>query len=109
MFTALSTMTGNIDIPCPIPIWRRFYVNLMIGPERRSKERHQKERENHPLLIFANIVLMTVVVTMVGLLLTLHGDSVTNVLQDGWFLVLQQVSAIQHFIGTLPGIPVVYM
>lgn len=92
-------MTGNIDIRCSIPIWRRFYVNLMIGPERRSKERRQKEREDHPLFILGNIVLMTVVVTVVGLSLTLFGDSFTYVLQEGWFLALQQVSAIQYFIG----------
>ena len=58
-----------------------------------------KEQEDHTLLIFSNFVLMTVVVTLVGLFLTLYSNSFTNVLQEGWFLILRQVSAVQNFIG----------
>ncbi len=81
----------------------------MIGQERRSKERRQKQRrkkerrkkvrEGHHLFILVNTLLLTVVMSMVGLLLMLYGDSFTNVLQEGWFLVLRQVSAVLNFIG----------
>ncbi|MEE8516083.1 MAG: hypothetical protein V3T02_05525, partial [Alphaproteobacteria bacterium] len=97
---AFSNWNGvhPIDIRCSIPIWRRFYISLVAGPERRSKERRQQDREAHPLMIFGNIVLIAFSLIAVGLALMLYGDGFTNTLKESWFLFLQQVSAVRDFL-----------
>ena len=97
---AFSNWNGvhPIDIRCSIPIWRRFYISLVVGPERRSKERRQQDREAHPLMIFGNIVLIAFSLIAVGLVLMLYGDGFTNTLKESWFLFLQQVSAVRDFL-----------
>lgn len=97
---AFSNWNGvhPIDIRCSIPIWRRFYVSLVVGPERRSKERRKQDRENHPLMIFGNIVLMVVSLVAVGLVLMLYGDGLITILKDSWFLFLQQFGAVRNFL-----------
>ena len=97
---AFSNWNGvhPIDIRCSIPIWRRFYISLVVGPERRSQERREQDRLDHPLMIVGNIVLMAISLTAVGLVLMLYGDGLTNVLKDSWFLFLQQFSAVRDFL-----------
>ncbi len=94
---AFSNWNGvhPIDIRCSIPIWRRFYISLVVGPERRTPERREQDRETHPLMIFGYIVLITISLIAVGLALMLYGDVLTHILKEGWFLFLQQVSAVR--------------
>ena len=43
----------NIRFTVPLLI-RSYYVTILIGPERRSKERRAVERRNHPLFTLGN-------------------------------------------------------
>lgn len=97
---AFSNWNGMhpIDIRCSIPIWRRFYISLVVGPEKRTKERREQDRETHPLMIAGNIVLIAISLIAVGLALMLYGDELTNILKEVWFLFLQQVSAVREFV-----------
>lgn len=97
---AFSNWNGvhPIDIRCSIPIWRRFYLSLVVGPEKRTEERLEEDQEAHPLMIFGNIVLIAVSITAVGLALMLYSDGLTHILKESWFLFMQQVSAVRDFL-----------
>lgn len=97
---AFSNWNGvhPIDIRCSIPIWRRFYISLVVGPEKRTEERLEENQEAHPLMIFGNIVLIAVSITAVGLALMLYSDGLTHILKESWFLFMQQVSAVRDFL-----------
>lgn len=97
---AFSNWNGvhPIDIRCSIPIWRRFYISLVVGPEKRTEERLEEDQEAHPLMIFGNIVLIAVSITAVGLALMLYSDGLTHILKESWFLFMQQVSAVRDFL-----------
>ena len=43
----------NIRFTIPL-LFRSYYVTVLIGPERRSKERRVIERRNHPLFTLGN-------------------------------------------------------
>ena len=46
-----------VDLRLSIPLlWRRFYLVLLAGPERRSAERRRGERFNRPLRAVANSI-----------------------------------------------------
>lgn len=50
-----------VDLRLSIPLlWRRFYLVLLAGPERRSPERRRDERIDRPLRIVANLVVFAV-------------------------------------------------
>ncbi len=46
-----------VDLRLSIPLlWRRFYLVLLAGPERRSPERRRGERIHRPIRTIANLV-----------------------------------------------------
>ncbi len=45
----------NIRFTIPL-LFRDYYMTLLIGPERRSKERRAMERQKHPLFTFGNVI-----------------------------------------------------
>ena len=47
----------NLRVTLPLP-FKRWYVTLVAGPERRSDERLQQEREQHPLDTLPNLMLL---------------------------------------------------
>ncbi len=50
-----------VDLRLSIPLlWRRFYLVLLAGPERRSAERRRDERFHRPLRAVANVVVFAV-------------------------------------------------
>ncbi|MEB3829337.1 hypothetical protein [Phormidium sp. CCY1219] len=49
-----------VDIRLTIPFFKRgFYVVLLSGPERRSRERLRAERGKHPLSTASNLIVLT--------------------------------------------------
>ena len=61
----------NIRLTIPI-LWRQFYMTFLAGPERRSKQRLNRERARHPLWTFANtcclfFLLLFLVPALIGL------------------------------------------
>ncbi len=49
----------NIRFTVPLLI-RSYYVTIVVGPERRSRERRAVERKKHPLLTFWNVIVYLV-------------------------------------------------
>jgi hypothetical protein len=59
-----------IDIRLSIPLpFGRYYLALVLGPERRAEERRSTEREARPVMTAANILfILTIVVMFYGVL-----------------------------------------
>lgn len=47
----------NIRLSIPL-VFRRFYVTIVAGPERRDRERLEAERAKHPVCKLGNIVFL---------------------------------------------------
>ncbi len=45
----------NIRLTIPL-LFRSYYVTIVVGPERRSKERRASERQKHPLFTLGNVI-----------------------------------------------------
>ena len=45
----------NIRFTIPL-LFRSYYITVVIGPERRSKERRAIERQKHPLFTLGNVI-----------------------------------------------------
>ena len=45
----------NIRFTIPL-LFRSYYITVLIGPERRSKERRAIERQKHPLFTLGNVI-----------------------------------------------------
>ena len=57
-----------IDIRVSVPLpFRRYYVTLVAGPERRSPERREIERKRRPPISFRNILFLIIFGTLCGL------------------------------------------
>jgi hypothetical protein len=62
-----------VDIRITVPFFRRaFFITVLAGPERRSRERLREERGKHALWTFANLccfafLLVLFVPTVIGL------------------------------------------
>ncbi len=56
----------NIRITIPL-LFRSYYLTIVAGPERRSRERRISERKKHPLFMPGNIVFLFVFGSFVGL------------------------------------------
>ena len=61
-----SSHPVNIRLTIPL-LFRNYYVTIVGGPERRSRERRISERKKNPLLVLGNIVVFFVTGTVVGL------------------------------------------
>jgi hypothetical protein len=46
---------ANIRFTIPL-LFRSYYITVLIGPERRSKERRAIERQKHPLFTPGNVI-----------------------------------------------------
>ena len=54
---SLSWSKHPVDIRLSIPtLFRRYYVAVVAGPERRAPERRSMERQRHPLAGVGNIL-----------------------------------------------------
>lgn len=62
-----------VDIRITVPLFRRgFFITVLAGPERRSRERLREERGKHALWTFTNLccfafLLVLFVPTVIGL------------------------------------------
>ncbi len=57
----------NIRLSIPL-LFGRYYVTIVAGKERRSRERRASERKKHPLMKLGNLVVMAACGTICGLL-----------------------------------------
>ena len=71
-FGARTWGMHSIDLRLSIPlVWRRFYVVLLMGPERRSPKRRDDDRKRYPLTtlgsVFAGLLLVAIIITPLAL------------------------------------------
>ncbi|MEM9452476.1 MAG: hypothetical protein AAGA75_28710 [Cyanobacteria bacterium P01_E01_bin.6] len=59
-----------IDVRLTIPLlWQKFYVVVVAGPERRSKERLKEERDTHPIWKPSNLIFIILIISLaIGLI-----------------------------------------
>lgn len=69
----------NLRVTLPLP-FRRWYVTLVAGPERRRRERLRDERSKHPLDTLPNVMFLlsigivsTTVLLIIAALVLIHG------------------------------------
>ena len=104
-FGARSWGVHSIDLRLSLPLlWRRFYLVLLMGPERRSPKRRRAERKRHPLATLGNVyvALLFLAIIAVPLGLASYGDparfrepmrALINPVEGGFEI------ATQHFEG----------
>ena len=56
----------NLRLSIPLP-FKRYYVTIVIGEERRRPERLSAERRKHPLVTRGNLFFFALVGTVIGL------------------------------------------
>ena len=56
----------NIRLTIPL-LFRSYYIAIVAGSERRSRERRIEERKKHPLFVLGNIVFLFVVGSIIGI------------------------------------------
>lgn len=61
-----SSHPVNIRLTIPLP-FRKYYITIVAGSERRSRERRTSERKKHPLLVFGNILVFFVTGSVIGI------------------------------------------
>lgn len=76
----------NLRVTLPLP-FRRWYVTLVAGPERRSSERLQQEREKHPLETLPNLMFL-LSIGIVGTTALLLMTAVVLIQGFGWSIEL---------------------
>lgn len=57
----------HVDLRVSIPLWRRFYLVLLLGPEQRSAERRRQDRFQRPLWTVPNVGVMVSLAAVTGL------------------------------------------
>ena len=54
-----------VDIRLSIPsLFRRYYIVLLAGPERRSAERRAEEKQRHPFGKLANLLFVAMILAL---------------------------------------------
>lgn len=56
----------NIRLTIPL-LFRSYYLTIVAGPERRSRERRFSERQKHPLFTPGNMIVLFVFGSFVGI------------------------------------------
>ncbi len=90
----------NIRFSIPL-LFRSYYITVVIGPERRSKERRAIERQKHPLFTLGNVIVYLLAGTGWGVaLLTLFQLLTIYTLRNG-SLVLGVSVGLLLFVGLI--------
>ena len=75
----------NLRLSVPL-LFKRYYVTIVAGEERRSPERRAEERQKHPIKTIGNLTVLLVAGIVVGIslftLVQVVGHSV--LMQTGW-------------------------
>lgn len=56
----------SVDLRLSFWFLTRFYMVLLLGPERRDRARRRRDRGAHPVGTLANLVMMVVFVGVIG-------------------------------------------
>ncbi len=101
--TAFGARKGArpVDIRISIPIWWRWYLVLLAGPDRRAPERNKEERMNHPLWVLGNAVAIAVILLSIALLTVVFSDNLTSVIEETYFFFLRQLGHIKNLVAVV--------
>jgi hypothetical protein len=56
----------NLRLSIPLP-FKRYYVTIVAGEERRSAQRRVEDRQKHPIKTTANVIVVSAAGTVLGL------------------------------------------
>ncbi len=75
----------NLRLSIPLP-FKRYYVTLVAGEERRSPERRAEERRKHPIKTTGNLAVLMAAGTVVGISLAtlVQVVGLWVLMQTGW-------------------------
>ena len=76
-----------IDLRLSIPLlFKRYFVTIVAGEERRSPERRVEERQKHPIKTIGNLTVLLAAGTVVGISLFTLVQVVGHwvLMQTGW-------------------------
>jgi hypothetical protein len=78
----------SIDIRLSVPLWRRVYLVLLMGPERRDADRREEERKTHPLLVLGNVIFVLTFVGVLALLIGLYNAALIKFFWEIYSFIL---------------------
>ncbi len=75
----------NLRLSIPL-LFKRYYVSIVAGEERRSPERRVEERQKHPIKTIGNLTVLLAAGTVVGISLFTLVQVVGHwvLMQTGW-------------------------
>ncbi len=75
----------NLRLSIPL-LFKRYYVTIVAGEERRSPERRVEERQKHPIKTIGNLIVLLAASTVVGISLFTLVQVVGHwvLMQTGW-------------------------
>lgn len=91
----------SVNIRVSFPIWWRWYLVLLAGPDRRSPERNKEERMNHPLWVLGNALAIAVILLSIALLAVVFSDNLMSVFEETYFFFLRQLGHIKNLVGVV--------
>lgn len=77
----------NLRLSIPLP-FKRYYITILAGEERRSAQRRVEDRQKHPIKTTANFIVLSAAGTALGL--TIFGAIqllAIHLMQERHFLV----------------------
>lgn len=86
------TQYHSVNVRLSIPLlFRRYYLTILFGKERRGTTRLKEERKAHPLVTRGNVVVLVLLGTLTGLaVLALIQSASAFLFQQSGIVVLPQ-------------------
>ncbi len=77
--TAFEAWQGRrpVDIRVTDPIWRRWYLVVLAGADRRSPERNKEVRMNHALWVTGNAAAVGIILVSLSVLALVFSQGLT--------------------------------
>ncbi len=99
--TAFEAWQGPrpVDIRVTVPIWRRRYLVVLAGADRRSPERNKEERMNHPLWVIGNAVAVGIILVSLSVLALAFSEDLSYAVQETQFYLMRLVGHIKIVLG----------
>lgn len=101
--TAFEAWQGPrpVDIRVTIPIWRRWYLVVLAGADRRSPERNKDERSNHPLWVIGNAVAIGIILVSLSVLALVFSEDLRYAMEETRFFLMRLVGHIKIALGAV--------
>lgn len=97
--TAFEAWQGPVDIRVTVRIWRRRYLVVLAGANRRSPERNKEERMNHPLWVIGNAAAVGIILVSLSVLALVFSEDLSYAMQETQFFLMRLFGHIKIALG----------